>query len=496
MSAQKKVEPNIEGITAMMKALESHNEDLCEKYKSIKGTVLTSESTIATNLELIKELKACVSALNTNTQESSAKIEKLNIDNKALAKRLEESKQSLGEMQSRYNTMEKSLADKLCACKEENKTLVEKLQKVGRSVQPRDYILTGQDVLLDFKPVTRKINDAKYIVSVGECLSRKNVLDINKFNVLAVAYDNRLIYLCSETSKEAKRLGECECRVNCLAWNQQGTFLAIGVGDEACSTIEIWDVSKTSLFKRLEVEKKHKCRSLSWKGNIITAGAGNYKYQWEITGLGDDQDIQSNIDRSIEPSKEPYIGQIDNLQWSDCKSILVTTTKDGLMYIYDEKSKRTGTTKAHENTSNVALQCFSWNTTLFIATGCNKKCLKLWRAEDGITSVKAAKPKSGIYDIDWKPTKDIMCEVGISNIEWIPSKEAIITGHTTGDILLWTCPDLSLIKILKGHASAPWCLALNADKSAMVSKAKNEMIFWKPFDEFQTPSNNLGIWTK
>jgi len=132
------------------------------------------------------------------------------------------------------------------------------------------------------------------MVKTGSCCYRYG-LDINKYNAVAVVYDYKSVYLYSETNKTERKICTSQYNVSCLAWNQQGTLLAIGGWHDGNTHkyIQVWDIPSRRIIKRLKMkDDEYNCMCLDWSGDTMTAEILDYIHQWSINDQGKDQDAQ------------------------------------------------------------------------------------------------------------------------------------------------------------------------------------------------------------
>eukprot|EP00201_Polytomella_parva_P004858 CAMPEP_0175079678 /NCGR_PEP_ID=MMETSP0052_2-20121109/24971_1 /TAXON_ID=51329 ORGANISM="Polytomella parva, Strain SAG 63-3" /NCGR_SAMPLE_ID=MMETSP0052_2 /ASSEMBLY_ACC=CAM_ASM_000194 /LENGTH=545 /DNA_ID=CAMNT_0016350065 /DNA_START=363 /DNA_END=2000 /DNA_ORIENTATION=+ len=462
-----------------LEALQSENKELLAENKSLKEVNAILNSTMSTKQEEIVELEARVNAVTMDFEKESSNTHELEIAKNVLSKNLEDSMQSLSvkdkelqELQSQYYMERKRLEDSIEDFKNEIKGLGMKLKKaeVENKAQPCSNIERDNSSAI-FAPIPSTKSIHKSIVTAGKCLYCFNAFDINEHNILAVVHDYISVYLYSENTKIEEKLCTCQYDVCSLAWNEQGTLLAIGGchNKNKNDTIQVWDITDRKITKRLLIEHEDQdCYCLDWKGDTIIAGTDNYIYQWDITNPEKDRDRQRN--KALFPNNAIFNihnGCIASVQWSDCKSKLATITDCGDMCIYDEKFNYTHQVKAHDDYCDARLQWCPWDNQV-IATCCDKGgYLKIWRVEKNITLIN-----------------QVQHESPIRSIKWILSKKAILSAHTDKHLILWKYPSLGISKTMKGHTDTPCYLASNADRSAIVSKSDEEIIFWKPFDEF------------
>jgi len=450
----------------ILKNVEEKKSTLPLDTKSLDTTSHNLNKIVSSNHEEIETLKARINTLTKEAEESSEIIQDLKKKQLQYDCNEEQYRDKIHDLEKKIKRMNKKLKQE-----EEEKVTKEKDEekKVKDGVQPRRSTPEGESssTVFTLLPLTESIQ--KLMVKTEKCCYRYG-LDISIYNIIAVAYHYYSVYLYSETTGIDEKLCTCEYDIKCLAWNQQGTLLAIGGGhnENKNNTVQVWDIPNRKIAKRLKIKDSYQnCYCLDWKGDTITAGVNSFIYHWDVNNLDDDRDRQGN--KALLPIsifKNKYRSDISSIQWSDCRSKFATITNKGYMCIYNEESKLVYDIKAHSESNYLYLQWCPWDDQV-IATSCDKGFLKIWRVHQGITLIK-----------------EVMHESGIFNIKWIPSKKTIISAHENNQLLLWEYPSLTIIRTINGHTGIPGCLAINADKSAIVSKSDKEMIFWKPFTEF------------
>mmetsp|Transcript_28942 Transcript_28942/g.53187 ORF Transcript_28942/g.53187 Transcript_28942/m.53187 type:complete len:534 (-) Transcript_28942:247-1848(-) len=297
----------------------------------------------------------------------------------------------------------------------------------------------------------------------------RNGLDISRYNIVAVINGadstrtgSNSVYIYSEISKIDEKLCEWRYGVNCLTWNQQGTLLAVGGNyNNKYESIQIWDVPKRKVVLELKQEDDDVFQCLDWsKEGVITAITERDIYHWDVKALNSNS-YTTSPQAPTDIIKNREDDMLATVQWSPCRSKFATLTQHGLMYVYNEKSEVINKHKVHS--SDVGdLQWCPWNSEI-IATSCGEGLIKIWRVGETIECIKSGKHKSSI-----------------KSIRWVPGKIGIASAHENKDIVLWTYPELKAVKTMPGHSEIPECLALNGDKSALVSMSKSDIIFWKP----------------
>mmetsp|Transcript_34677 Transcript_34677/g.62457 ORF Transcript_34677/g.62457 Transcript_34677/m.62457 type:complete len:587 (-) Transcript_34677:740-2500(-) len=469
-----------------IEALQQENKALLAKIKCTEETNLSSSKTIFTNEEETEDLKARTKILTVDIKESSSIIQYLNQVKDALGDISEEYLMSHSEKNEmfkdatyKYGLIIKKYEDEFFALNSEIKRINEKYEyenegkkakeNIESSVQPRRAAGGGAwSAVFTLVPPTNLIE--RFKVRTGPCYAYFG-LDISKQNVTAVAYDFQSVYLYSEKTKIEERLCTCEYYVRCLAWNQEGTLLAMGGhhNTNITNTIQIWDIVSRRIIKRLKITDGNDCYCLDWNGDMITAAATTCIFHWNVNSKDDNQDNQeSNVQLPTGIIRNTLGGSfIPCVQWSDDKSKLASITFSGYLCIYDEQSNLLHSVKAHEDGifHCPLLQWCPWDKEV-VATCCWNGYLKIWRVAEKVTLINQVKHESGIL-----------------SIEWISIKKAIMTGHWNNHLVLWKYPCFDMLNVFQGHTNTPWYLALNADKSAVVSKSSKEMIFWKAFDE-------------
>mmetsp|Transcript_18644 Transcript_18644/g.33868 ORF Transcript_18644/g.33868 Transcript_18644/m.33868 type:complete len:533 (-) Transcript_18644:302-1900(-) len=451
---------------AEMEALKREIQVLCTENKSLKEANVSLNQIILAKQEEIGKLMAQVGSLVKNIEKAPAENQELRIA------KADASNKVLQETQTQYisNKNEQNLN----TLQSENESLIQKMsnmaltQELWKNLQPR--LCIEGEVSFAFTPreISAEVTMSKNILKAGLCCYRFG-LDISKQDVTAVVNCNTSVYLYSEVTKVEEKLCTCEYYINCLAWNEQGTLLVMGGyhNNNKNDTIQVWDIPSRKIIKRLKIKnEKQICYCLSWNGDTITAGTNDYIYQWNINNPDDDQDRQGN--KALLPVRtiqNRHRSHITSGQWSTCKTKFATTTENGYMCIYDKEFNLIFDIKVHVDSSSPLLQWCPWDNEV-IATCCGKGYLKTWSIQQNITLIKEVKHESGIY-----------------NLKWIPCKKAIVSAHSNNQLTLWEYPGLGIIQTIKGHTGIPWYLTLNADKSAIVSKSHNEMIFWKMFND-------------
>eukprot|EP00201_Polytomella_parva_P024377 CAMPEP_0175050084 /NCGR_PEP_ID=MMETSP0052_2-20121109/7075_1 /TAXON_ID=51329 ORGANISM="Polytomella parva, Strain SAG 63-3" /NCGR_SAMPLE_ID=MMETSP0052_2 /ASSEMBLY_ACC=CAM_ASM_000194 /LENGTH=696 /DNA_ID=CAMNT_0016314273 /DNA_START=282 /DNA_END=2372 /DNA_ORIENTATION=- len=469
-----------------IEALKKENKKLRATSNSSKHHIKGLKKALRKKKNEIKCLENRVKNMTTKIKNLSSEIENLKIAKDASDKAWKESRNVLQEMQVQHSTEDKWLEDdrnhlrekiemlKEKFRKEEGKTTKEEIDQVSekKSVQPRIHT-EEEDSFAVFIPLTIAESNCKLMVKAEGCNYRYG-LDISNYDVVAVVNFEDSVYLYSEVSEVEEKLCTCQYKVYCLAWNQQGTLLAIGGSHEKSknNTIQVWDIPARNITKSLKIrDTDENCYCLDWKGDTVTAGTDNYIYQWNINDLDNDQDIHGN--EALLPINAVYVefgNSISTVQWSNCKSKLAAITEHGNMCIYDEQLNLSHKTKAYDGKCYALLQWCPWDNEV-IATCCTDVDLKVWRVQQGITLITEVRHEYGVY-----------------NIKWIPSENAIITADNNQQLILWEYPSLRALRTLKGHTDIPCQLALNADKSAIISRSSHEIIFWEPFDEFEIQS--------
>jgi len=511
----------------MMKYLQSKNEKLLEENQYAKDAIVRLNDITFSKLNKIEELKDRIQALTMGLKTLTAAIIDLGISEDDINKVLKESMLSLGrncklrhesrsqdgmkkmrldECQDIRNNffrrfiknkkkeeeMERKREEKDELNKKEEDKLNEEeaiIQEKRQSMRDRDEDvvtmhggarpsndthMTASAAVFTPLPYTESIH--KFIVKAGCCRYRYG-LDISKDNFLAVVHDYKSVYLYSETRRAERLLFTFSFNVYCLAWNQQGTYLAIGgkSANNAVNTITVWDVVKPDVVRILNTEEKNQdCFSLAWKEGSVTAGTCQYVYQWDVSDLNHDQHERQT--KNVFPNNKIQNmadGWIRTAQWSINNSKLATITNNGNMCIYNKDSTLIHDTNAHGNLSFPLLQWCPWDDQV-IATCCNDGFLKIWTVKEEKITLST----------------QVHCQSAIYNIKWIQRKNAILSAHENKVLVLWGYPHLNILHTLEGHTDIPDNLALNADQSAIVSKSNKDMVFWRPFDALWIQSNS------
>eukprot|EP00201_Polytomella_parva_P013253 CAMPEP_0175054512 /NCGR_PEP_ID=MMETSP0052_2-20121109/9546_1 /TAXON_ID=51329 ORGANISM="Polytomella parva, Strain SAG 63-3" /NCGR_SAMPLE_ID=MMETSP0052_2 /ASSEMBLY_ACC=CAM_ASM_000194 /LENGTH=366 /DNA_ID=CAMNT_0016319215 /DNA_START=190 /DNA_END=1287 /DNA_ORIENTATION=+ len=243
-----------ETLSRNRKQEEEEKSALVVKIKSLEETHLNLSKTISTNQEEVGTCTARINALTVDVEKSSSKIQGLEKAKDASDEAMKERRDALDLLcatmindQSQHHTKMKSLEFKLddfenkidilnrkieeVEEKEAAKQLVEEMEAKERSqeervmnrVQPRNNA-EGESSPTVFTVMPLTEPSQKLMLNAGICHYKYN------------AY--------SEVTKIEELLCVCPFPIISLAWNQQGTLLAIGgdyVSDPDYNSMQVWE---------------------------------------------------------------------------------------------------------------------------------------------------------------------------------------------------------------------------------------------------------------
>mmetsp|Transcript_33910 Transcript_33910/g.61222 ORF Transcript_33910/g.61222 Transcript_33910/m.61222 type:complete len:532 (-) Transcript_33910:558-2153(-) len=420
----------------VIKTLSSQTNQLDIAYRSIGNIDQTLEKTISSQRKEIKRLVTEVKDLNVKAELASTTIRKLEFEKCQLDKIWEEMKSSrdesleeLDRLKSKYASEKEKYEKEINDLQFENESLKEDYEDAIKEIKELENLSDlGDEMLRYLKPNgmgegTKGPSPSFAPVRIEDGLIKKFVphdkktfyrfgLDINRYNILAVKENHNSFGLYSEDLEWGEDISTFRDQAFCVAWNYAGTLLALGgrSNSNADNCIQIWDIPKRKVVRRLKMTDFQICRCLDWNEDIIVAGTDSFIYQWDINDVDKDLNDEGNaITSPISTVTNMHIGFISSIQWSPNKSMFAAITNKGHLSIYDQDSNSLDHIKAHDDGQyEKTVQWCPWEPGV-VATCCWRGFLKIWKFEKNIKLVEEAWFDSGIANLKWIPGKKSYC---------------------------------------------------------------------------------------
>eukprot|EP00201_Polytomella_parva_P020041 CAMPEP_0175050266 /NCGR_PEP_ID=MMETSP0052_2-20121109/7169_1 /TAXON_ID=51329 ORGANISM="Polytomella parva, Strain SAG 63-3" /NCGR_SAMPLE_ID=MMETSP0052_2 /ASSEMBLY_ACC=CAM_ASM_000194 /LENGTH=336 /DNA_ID=CAMNT_0016314461 /DNA_START=219 /DNA_END=1226 /DNA_ORIENTATION=- len=211
---------------ANVEVLQSRNEELISENTSIKKINAAFNNIMSIKLEEIGKLEAHVSSLTMNAEKSSAKIQELETARDTLDKALKESTQSLSEkakelseMELQYHTEKRRLEDELCAFRNTNEMLNEKLKKEERekpilSKKIKSLEDTNLSLTKTIPVKQEEMGNLKTYVSTLTMNVEKSSTKIRELEAIRDTLDKALKESTQSLSVKVKELSEMQLQYN------------------------------------------------------------------------------------------------------------------------------------------------------------------------------------------------------------------------------------------------------------------------------------------
>lgn len=305
-----------------------------------------------------------------------------------------------------------------------------------------------------------------------------NLVDWSSSNVLAVGLGS-CVYLWSACTSVVTKL--CDLRfgglVCSVAWNQQGTQLAVGTMP---GSVQIWDTTSCQLIRTMS---GHTARAgcLAWNSSILSSG-------------GRDKSIFNRDMRC----KESFIAQLTGhkqevcgLKWSFDDMQLASGGNDNKLLIWNSAGLGSGGTNVRTGSGSqyqspvlkfsyheAAVKAIAWSphTRGLLASGGGTQDRKI-RFWSTITNTALAVVDTGSQ---------------VCNLAWSKNVNEIVSthGYSQHQIIVWKYPTLSKVVTLTGHSYRVLYLAMSPSGETIVTGAGDETLrFW---NVFPSSKNNRG----
>ncbi|PXF42947.1 Protein FIZZY-RELATED 2 [Gracilariopsis chorda] len=307
-----------------------------------------------------------------------------------------------------------------------------------------------------------------------------NLVDWGSQNVLAVGLQN-CVYLWSACTSKVTTLCDLQFGgpVCSVAWNQQGTHLAIGTRSGG---VQVWDAAMRKLVRTMS---GHSARvgCLAWNSALLSSG-------------GRDTNIFNRDLRCKEPfvaKLEGHTQEVCGLRWSLDDMQLASGGNDNDLFIWNAVGLGSGGTvsatasRALYNSPMIrfdahvaAVKAIAWSPhargLLASGGGTADRTIRFWN-----TTTNSA---LGVVD-----TGSQVC-----NLAWSKNVNEIVSthGYSQNQIIVWKYPTLSKVVTLMGHSLRVLYLAMSPTGETIVTGAGDETLrFWNVFPSAKNPRGSM-----
>ncbi|KAI0557837.1 Anaphase-promoting complex subunit 4 WD40 [Gracilaria domingensis] len=330
---------------------------------------------------------------------------------------------------------------------------------------------------------TRKISRSPFKVLDAPYLTDDfylNLVDWGSQNVLAVGLQN-CVYLWSACTSKVTTLCDLQFAgpVCSVAWNQQGTHLAIGTRS---GFVQVWDIASKKLVRTMA---GHSARvgCLAWNSSVLSSG-------------GRDTNIFNRDMRCKEPFIAKLAGhtqEVCGLKWSPDDTQLASGGNDNKLFVWSAASLgsvgslSTSTSGAAYNTPLMRFDChvaavkaIAWSPhargLLASGGGTADRTIRFW----------STTTSSALAAVD---TGSQVC-----NLAWSKNVNEIVSthGYSQNQIIVWKYPTLSKVVTLMGHSLRVLYLSVSPSGETIVTGAGDETLrFWNVFPSAKNPRGSL-----
>jgi eukaryotic-like serine/threonine-protein kinase len=286
--------------------------------------------------------------------------------------------------------------------------------------------------------------------------------------------------------------------VDALAWNSDGTKLAIGEYQDGKHVVTVFEISTGALLYELG-SHLGVVHSLEWLSDnrVMSAGADNTLQVWDL----------STSPPALLSSLQEYSGSIASLDWEPNGRRLVSAGTDGLIRLWNtdtdavEQIFQGGGGEIHSVDWSPDGQC--------IASGGEDNHVRRWdvsRPYEGIsinTHTYSVIPgegnPSGVAVVSWSPQGDKIASGGYdgmvrirlgaidqrllpgegwpaTSIAWSPQGDHI--ASTNGSLYIWDIATGNIIRTLTCEGDRVLQVAWNSDGQYIAGASENQLCLW------------------
>ena len=292
-----------------------------------------------------------------------------------------------------------------------------------------------------------------------------NLLDWSTSNYVSIGLQ-KAVYIWSYPTNKASKIYETtnnESTICSVAWNQQGSYLAIG---ESNGKVKIYDAENGKIVREMS---GHSCRvgSISWNGSTFSSGSR-------------DKSILTRDVREGNHFIYKLVGhqqEICGLKWSPDGHFLASGGNDNKVFIWSNKTQAE-VIQLSEHTAAVKALAWSSHQHNLLASGGGKsdKTIKFWNL-------------STLRKVDTVETGSQVCNMTFST----NSNEFLSThGYSMNEICIWSYPNMKKVATLAGHSSRVLYLAMSPDGESIVTGAGDETLrFWNIFPSKKNSNDDV-----
>ncbi|KAG8982876.1 substrate-specific activator of APC-dependent proteolysis [Tulasnella sp. JGI-2019a] len=369
-----------------------------------------------------------------------------------------------------------------------------------------------QDVLLSQRKLIRPVAKTPFKVLDAPDLMDDfylNLVDWSSTNVLAVGLAS-CVYLWSANTSKVVKLCDLEGdNVSGLAWERNGSYLAIGTHQ---GKIQIWD---TEQIKHVRTYENHTGRvgALSWSlSSPLSPGAAFHSNGNSSATLTSGSRDHSIVHRDLRAPEDSYLRlsghrqEICGLKWNSEGTQLASGGNDNKLLVWDaawmgasgrgagrnasRTAFRDGEVDAqplwrfHEHQAAVKALAWSPHTSGLLVSGggTQDKTIRTWNTANGQL-------------VNWLDTGSQIC-----NLTWSKTTNEIVSTHgysstkAQHQVCIWRYPSMDTTATLSGHTCRVLYLAMSPDGETIVTGAGDETLrFWHAFPKMKTVDKQDGI---
>ncbi|KAF4758831.1 substrate-specific activator of APC-dependent proteolysis, partial [Perkinsus olseni] len=300
-----------------------------------------------------------------------------------------------------------------------------------------------------------------------------NLVDWGAGNVLAVGLAKTVYLWCPMTGAVTQL---CEVPeddlVASVAWNQDGSSLAIGTGK---GDVQIWDPVRC---EKIHDALGHSGRvgALAWSGSRLATGGRDHSIL-----LRDTRSPQRNVDKLIGHRQE-----VCGLSWSYNGAMLASGGNDNKVLTWSASMMPSGNvTDGHSSRISpvlrladhqAAVKALAWSPhqhhTLATGGGTADRCIRFWDTHTGTC-------------LNCVDTGSQVC-----NLSWAKSVNEVVSthGYSLNQVVVWKYPSMRKVVTLTGHTYRVLYLSVSPDGQTVVTGAGDETLrFWNVFPPIQAP---------
>ncbi len=224
--------------------------------------------------------------------------------------------------------------------------------------------------------------------------------------------------------------------VRCLAWNDEGSQLAVGGSD---CLVRIWNTDEPQKVKmtlpQCSEPRKNAISSLAWSptGDLLLASVDSKTVVWHVGG-----DVGGGQGGRLVRESEPHTGSVADMAWRSSTMFASCCASDRAIHVHQLGSAE-------------------------VEAGDGDNC----GTGGGAGGSSGVGPKMPEHKL-------VAHTAGVTSIQWCPQNELLASGSHDTSVRVWSLSTCSPVQVLEGHQRAVRAVAWCPDNSRLLASGSSD----------------------